>query len=101
MHDGSSELLANSLRAGVPVLVLPSTPEAMFWASQVEAIGIAPKSIALGQVTPKNLYSALRQITSDREMHLRADALGEHIRAESGAERCMHRVLSELCAKPQ
>ncbi len=84
VHHGGAGTTGASLRAGVPVTVVPFTMDQPFWGARVAALGVGPTPIPRTRLTRERLASALRRSLEDDAMRGRAAALGERIRAEDG-----------------
>jgi sterol 3beta-glucosyltransferase len=83
-HHGGAGTTSESLRAGVPTIVVPHLADQPFWGSRVAALGVGPRPIPLKKLSADNLASAIRQVISDPGMGERAAELGARIRAENG-----------------
>jgi len=84
VHHGGAGTTAASLRAGVPTVVVPFHGDQAFWARRVRDLGAGPAPIPRRRLTAQRLADALVAATSDPDLHRRAAALGERIRAEDG-----------------
>lgn len=84
VHHGGSGTTAESLRAGVPMVIVPHMADQPFWGSRVADLGAGPQPIPRNKLSAERLSSAIRQATSDPAMIQRARELGEKIRAEDG-----------------
>lgn len=83
-HHGGAGTTSESLRAGVPTIVVPHLADQPFWGARVAALGVGPEPIPLKKLTVDNLAQAIRQATSDPGMRERATELGARLRAENG-----------------
>lgn len=84
VHHGGAGTTAESLRAGVPAVIVPHMADQPFWGSRVSALGVGPRPIPRNKLTVENLAGAIRQTAADHEMRERASRLGVRIRAEDG-----------------
>lgn len=84
VHHGGAGTTAESLRAGVPTVIVPHMADQPFWGSRVAALGVGPRPIPRNRLTPENLAAAIRQAVDDPGMRARAAELGAKIRAEDG-----------------
>ncbi len=92
VHHGGAGTTAESLRAGVPTLIVPHMADQPFWGERVRALGVGPRPIRRDRLTPQNLARAIRQLTGDPGLRRRAAALGEKIRAEDGVGRAVRLI---------
>lgn len=86
VHHGGAGTTAAGLRAGVPSVLIPHMGDQPFWGRRVHALGAGPAPIPRKKLTVDGLAAALNQAVVDPELRTRAQALGEHIRAERGVE---------------
>ena len=89
VHHGGAGTTAAGLRAGAPSVITPFASDQPFWAGRVQALGVGPRPIPIGQLNARNLAAALRSAVGDAEIGRRAAALGERIRAEDGVARAV------------
>lgn len=91
VHHGGAGTTGASLRAGVPVTVVPFTMDQPFWGSRIAELGVGPEPIPRRRLTRARLAAALRTSVSDHDMRSRACALGERLRAEDGVGEAVRR----------
>ncbi len=91
VHHGGAGTTGASLRAGVPVTVVPFTMDQPFWGARVAELGVGPEPIPRRRLTRARLADALRSSVVDRGMRERAAALGERLRAEDGVGEAVRR----------
>ncbi len=84
VHHGGAGTTAESLRAGVPSVIVPFVLDQPFWAARLKALGLAPDPIPQKRLTPAGLADAIRFVVSDPALKQRAAAFGTAIRAENG-----------------
>lgn len=84
IHHGGAGTTAESLRAGIPTLVIPHMADQPFWGARVAALGVGPQPIARPKLTAALLARRIAQMTGDPAMRRRAVDLGAKIRAEDG-----------------
>ncbi|MFZ6030270.1 MAG: glycosyltransferase [Chloroflexota bacterium] len=84
VHHGGAGTTAAGLRAGVPSIVIPFFGDQPFWGRRVCELGVGPQAIPRRQLTAENLADAIHRAVTDREMQVRASALGRQIEAEDG-----------------
>ena len=84
VHPGGAGTLAQALRAGRPMLVVPHAHDQPDNAARAARLGVA-------RTVPQNRYLAARvvreleRVLSDRRIHARAQEVGVIVRAEGGA----------------
>lgn len=89
VHHSAAGTTAAGLRAGVPTVPVPDNTDQFCWARRVHALGVASEPIPRRKLTAPALADAIRLVTTNDEIHRRATALGETIRAEDGVDRAV------------
>lgn len=84
VHHGGAGTTAAGLRAGKPGLIVPFMVDQPFWGNRLHQLGVAPKPIPQKKLTVEGLASAIRESATDPAKRVRAEAIGEKIRAEDG-----------------
>lgn len=84
VHHGGAGTTAESLRAGVPQVIVPHMADQPFWGSRIADLGAGPRPIPRNKLSAENLVLAIQQATADPGMRRRAAELGEKIRGENG-----------------
>jgi MGT family glycosyltransferase len=92
VHHGGFGTTAAGLRAGVPHLVIPHIADQFYWGQRLHQLGVGPPFIPRPRLNCDRLATALREISSDTELHANAIALGERIRAENGVEKAVYLI---------
>jgi UDP:flavonoid glycosyltransferase YjiC (YdhE family) len=92
VHHGGAGTTGASLRAGVPVTVVPFTMDQPFWGARVAELGVGPEPIPRRRLTRARLADALRVSVADRGMRERAAALGKRLREEDGVGEAVLRI---------
>lgn len=82
VHHGGFGTTAAGLRSGVPAVVIPHIIDQYYWGQRVHELGVGPKFIARGKLTPGNLADAIHQALHDSSMRSRAADVGRSIRGE-------------------
>ncbi len=96
VHHGGSGTTAQSLRAGVPMVVTPFMWDQPFWARRVQELGVAPAPVSNKQLSAAVLGQAIREAVGNPAMRERAQRLGERVRRESGVERAVSVINGRL-----
>jgi UDP:flavonoid glycosyltransferase YjiC (YdhE family) len=94
VHHGGAGTTAESLRVGVPAVIVPHLADQPFWGARVADLGVGPPPIKFKKLTAGNLAAAIRQVTSNRAMQERAAELGAKLRAEDGTGACIDAQLT-------
>jgi UDP:flavonoid glycosyltransferase YjiC (YdhE family) len=97
VHRGGTGTTAALLRAGVPTVVVPFTPDQAFWGWRVAALGAGPEPVPRARLSAGLLAGAIRRATTDPGMKERARLLGERIRAENGVSRAVEAFYHVAC----
>lgn len=83
IHHGGIGTVAQTLRAGIPVLVTPWGVDQFFAAAQVEQIG-AGRYLSRRAYTTVRVAKALDELLHDRQYHERSRAIADQITREDG-----------------
>lgn len=94
-HHGGIGTLANTLRAGVPHIVLPVASDQFFWAERLKTLGVATHILPRHTLTAPALAQALRATVNHTALHQRAQALAPTFAAEDGGREVV-KVLSGM-----
>jgi len=94
-HHGGIGTLGNTLRAGVPHIILPVASDQFFWAERLKNLGVAAYVLPRHTLTAPALAQALRATASNATLHQRAQALAPIFTAEDGGKGLV-RVLKGL-----
>jgi UDP:flavonoid glycosyltransferase YjiC (YdhE family) len=98
VHHGGAGTTAESLRAGLPTVIVPFIVDQLFWGKRVHALGAGPAPIQAKKLTAGRLADAIRQATSDAAIRQRAAAIGRAIRAEDGLDQAVRVIRQHLGA---
>lgn len=85
VHHGGAGTTHEGLRWGRPTVICPAGADQPFWGQRVATLGAGPKPLSLKSVTAEKLASAI-SFALQPDVLSRAEALGEAIRRENGAE---------------
>jgi sterol 3beta-glucosyltransferase len=89
VHHGGAGTTAAGLRAGLPSVIVPFAWDQPFWGRRVWELGVGPRPIPRKHLSVERLADAITAAVSNKEMRLRAQALGERIRQEDGVARAV------------
>ena len=101
VHHGGMGTAGAGLRAGRPALVIPRFADQPFWARRLQTLGVSPPPIAHRRLTVERLTRALLQLTTDSDLRLRAEVIGERIRAEKGVDEAVRFLTRALESSPR
>jgi UDP:flavonoid glycosyltransferase YjiC (YdhE family) len=96
VHHGGAGTTAESLRAGVPTVIVPHIADQPYWGARVAALGVGPRPIPRPRLTAQRLAEAIRQAAEDEAMRQRAAELGAKIRAEDGIQAAVELIKKYL-----
>ena len=88
LHASGASTVAEILRAGKPSVCLPMFGDQRFFAARLERLALAPRQLALYDLTPDALAHALRRALTP-DMRRAAAAMGTRIAAEDGPARAL------------
>jgi sterol 3beta-glucosyltransferase len=89
VHHGGAGTTAESLRAGVPAVIVPFFYDQFLWGRRVFELGAGPRPIPRKRLDAERLAMALRDATTDPGMFRRAGELAAQIRCEDGVARAV------------
>jgi sterol 3beta-glucosyltransferase len=84
VHHGGAGTTQAATRAGCPSVVVPFMEEQLFWATQLQALGVAGRPLPAKRVTAKALAQALGNILSNPRYGELARRTGEQMQARDG-----------------
>lgn len=85
IHHGGSGTTHSACRAGVPSLVMPFAADQFFWASRLQALGVAPAPLSQKRLDRATLARAIT-FAEARDTRARAASLGQAMTNEHGVE---------------
>jgi sterol 3beta-glucosyltransferase len=89
IHHGGAGTIAQSLKAGIPNIVIPHAWDQFFWGERVYKLGVASKPINRRQLTAKKLSCAIDMALNSETVKARATEIGSCIRDEAGSEKAV------------
>jgi rhamnosyltransferase subunit B len=84
VHPGGAGTLAQALRAGRPMLVVPHAHDQPDNAARAARLGVA-RMVRQQRYLAARVARELEKMLSDRRIHVRAEEVGSIVRAEGGA----------------
>lgn len=98
VHHGGFGTTAAGFRAGIPQIVIPHIIDQFIWGQKVSELGVGPQPISRAKLKREILTEAIRQVSNDEVMRMKANTLGQQIRSERGVERAIE-LITEAIAK--
>ncbi|OBZ89256.1 Sterol 3-beta-glucosyltransferase [Choanephora cucurbitarum] len=93
VHHGGAGTTAAGLRAGLPTVIKPFFGDQRFWGQRVEELQVG---VCLTKLKEAQLTEALKTITQNEAMVIKAQRLGEAIRKENGPRNAVENMYREL-----
>lgn len=84
VHHGGVGTTMSSLRAGVPMVIVPLEGDHFLCAYKVVKLGIGTQPILQKQISSATIAKAIKVAISDKNMQVKAAAIGEKLRVENG-----------------
>lgn len=82
VHHGGAGTTTTSARAGAPQIIVPHGVDQYYWGERVQALGVAPPTLARHRMNPERLAGALRAVLDNEMVAERACELGVRIRQD-------------------
>lgn len=100
VHHGGGGTAGAVFRSGAPSVFVPHgyLHDQTYWAELASELGCATQPIPLPRLTAERLAAAIRSVIENPACYLKARALAEQIRSESGV-RLARRLIEELLRK--
>ena len=86
VHHGGAGTSHASTRSGCPSVVIPFMDEQLFWARQLEQLGLAGKPLPAKRVTPKALANELTKVLENRTYKQNAELVSQAMLKQSGVD---------------
>jgi vancomycin aglycone glucosyltransferase len=96
IHHGGAGTTASALMAGRPQIIVPHIADQFFWGAEMKRLRVG--AVLNKKTWPEKLPDKVARLESKRKRRLRAERLGERIRAEDGPGTSV-RLLEEFVAK--
>ncbi|KAI8368694.1 hypothetical protein BD560DRAFT_398455 [Blakeslea trispora] len=93
VHHGGAGTTAAGLRAGLPTVIKPFFGDQRFWSQRVEELQVG---VCLTKLKEGPLTEALKTITQNEAMVIKARKLGEAIQKENGPRNAVENMYREL-----
>lgn len=96
VHHGGASTTANSLRSGVPSVVVPSAWDQPFWGRKMAESGVGPKPIPRKRLSVERLALAIQTATEDKNMSARAKKMRDNVQREDGVGEAVRIIKSVM-----
>ncbi|GAN01566.1 glycosyltransferase family 1 protein [Mucor ambiguus] len=93
VHHGGAGTTAAGLRAGLPTVIKPFFGDQRFWGQRIEELQVG---ICLNKLSKTHLADALKIITQNQTMIVKASKVGETIRKENGPRNAVESIYREF-----
>ncbi|MGJ0516234.1 MAG: glycosyltransferase [Methylomicrobium sp.] len=94
-HSGAGTTQA-ATRAGCPSVAVPFMEEQLFWATQLQRMGLAGKPLPAKRITAKALAQAIKNILADPGYGNRAQQISEQMQAHDGVARAVELLTAQF-----
>jgi UDP:flavonoid glycosyltransferase YjiC (YdhE family) len=84
VHHGGAGTTHTATRCGCPSVVVPFMDEQLFWARQLQMLGLADKPLPAKRVTASRLAQGIQHIVSNSQYHGTAQRLSSLMQKEDG-----------------
>lgn len=95
IHHGGSGTTHSACRAGVPSLVMPFAADQFFWASRLQALGVAPAPLSQKRLDHDTLVRSIA-FAEQGDVRARAAALGRAMAREDGVGMAVSLITKNL-----
>lgn len=96
VHHSGAGTCAAALRAGVPTIAVPQSPEQRFWARGFERLGVTAAVIRQPDLTAENLTAAIEKATTDSGLRARIAEVSVGLAEEDGATAVLETIEAVL-----
>ena len=87
--------IIGSAQSDLDIPIIPSIADQFYWGERVRELGMGLPFIPRPKLTRDRLSIALKELSSNGELHATASILGEKIRAENGVKNAV-RLIEEV-----
>lgn len=94
IHHGGAGTTSASLHAGIPTITLPLAIDQFFWGERIQKLG-AGMSIPQRKLNAKNLSQAIIEALNNKEMNVKAKAIGEALNKEDGIQTAIKHLTTD------
>jgi sterol 3beta-glucosyltransferase len=87
VHHGGAGTSQTALLHGCPCVIIEHLGDQIFWAHELQRIGVATKPLHRRNITSEKLARAIRSVLDNPAMKKKAEKTGAFMRSENGVER--------------
>ena len=95
VHQGGVGTTGQSMRAGIPMIVVPFAHDQHDNAARVERLGVS-RTVARSNYKAERVASELKELLSNPSYSRRAREMGSRVRSESGASLAVDLILNQI-----
>ncbi len=96
VHHGGAGTSHAATRAGCPSIVVPFMDEQLFWAKQLQALGLAGRPLPAKKVTAMSLAAGIRTALDSVAMAEKAKQAGLMMQADQGVAKALQLIAESL-----
>lgn len=96
VHHGGAGTTHAATLSGCPSVVVPFMEEQLFWAKQLQALGLAGKPLAAKKVTAAALAKGIRRVLASEPMQANAKQAGLAMQSNNGVARAIQLLEARL-----
>ena len=96
VHHGGAGTSHAATRASCPSIVVPFMDEQLYWAKQLQALGLAGKPLPAKKVTAMSLATGIRAVLASVSMTEKAQQAGMKMQPDQGVARALQLITGAL-----
>jgi UDP:flavonoid glycosyltransferase YjiC (YdhE family) len=96
VHHGGAGTSHASTRAGCPSIVVPFMDEQLYWAKQLQTLGLAGKPLPAKKVTSITLAASIRMVLDSVAMAQQAKQAGMMMQPDQGVAKALQLIAASL-----
>ena len=96
VHHGGAGTSHASTRAGCPSIVVPFMDEQLYWAKQLQALGLAGKPLPAKKVTAMSLATGIRAVIASIVMTEKAQQARLMMQKDQGVAKALQLITESL-----
>jgi Erythromycin biosynthesis protein CIII-like, C-terminal domain len=98
VHHGGAGTTQTATLHGCPSIIIEHFGDQLFWAYELQRLGIGAKPLHHRNLTSKKVAKAIRSVLASQAMKQHTEEKGELMRSENGFERACRIIQSHFCA---
>jgi UDP:flavonoid glycosyltransferase YjiC (YdhE family) len=96
VHHGGSGTTHRAVHSGVPSMAVPVGFDQPYWGRRLAELGVGVPPVPYRKLSPARLASAIRQLTADPDIAVRAKHLGTVLSEENGPSTAAQTIMAAL-----